>query len=155
MFGGKDISWARFCYVVLATATAGSLVVSVTNRPFKWPIYIFYDSVEYSETSIQRRLADKTGSWQRFFAGLTSEQFGWWGMLGVATIAKGGHLGSSWSSRKKEKKLLVNLYCLCIVHTSINLIGNVVSSFQVICKLKIDHFIEHPIPTMSNKAIFM
>ena len=81
---------------------------------------------------VQRRLADKTGSWQRFLAGLTSEPFGWWGMLGVATIPKGGHLGSSWSSRKKEKKLLVNLYCLCIVHTSINLIDNV-----VICSVRL------------------
>ena len=47
MSRGKGISWARFCYVVLATATAGSLVVSVTNRPLNWPIYFVYAADKY------------------------------------------------------------------------------------------------------------
>ena len=47
MSGGKGMSWARFCYVVLAKATAGSLVGSVTNRPLKWPIYFVYAADKY------------------------------------------------------------------------------------------------------------
>jgi hypothetical protein len=36
------MSLALFCYVVLATVTAGSIVVSFPEPPFKWSIYVFY-----------------------------------------------------------------------------------------------------------------